>query len=326
MNRTIQRGRLAARDKWTRIRVVWAKNRRPDDHAEAFQRLRLEAGRAVLGARPLNCIVFSKDRAMQLEACVRSIDRYAPYEGPIHVIYKASSEPYAQAYRSLGANSRTRLIPESDNFRSDTLEAIDPDVEYTVFHTDDDVFFRAPPAEPVLPEGFAGFSLRLGNNTTYCYPLNRAQRVPETLDVEPFIAWDWTRADGDFSYPLSLDGHVLRTDLVLRILERCRFSNPNELERELNFRRHLLPLLMLGFRDSCVVSIPMNIVSETHRNRSGQIAEYTVDALNARYLSGERIDLERMDFSRVRAAHEEIPVVFASDHDTRHGTPGATSA
>jgi hypothetical protein len=34
------------------------------------------------------------------------------------------------------------------------------------------------------------------------------------------------------------------------------------------------------------------------------------EALNARFLAGERIDLDAMDFSAVRGAHQEIPLVF----------------
>ena len=179
-----------------------------------------------------------------------------------------------------------------------------------MFHTDDDVFFRAPPAAPILPDGFAAFSLRLGENTTYCYPLSRAQPVPPTVGAGPLIAWDWTRAEGDFSYPMSLDGHVFATGPLLRILRRTRFSNPNELEGELSLRRYLAPPLMVAFRESCLVSLPANVVTETHHNRSGESPEYTPEALNARFLAGERIDLDAMDFSHVRAAHQEIPFVF----------------
>jgi hypothetical protein len=292
--------------------VVAARARRRQSHADALASLRLDTGRSADLATSVNCILFSKDRAMQLEACLRSIKRYAPYEGPIRVIYKASDELYAQAYSSLGGLDRVQLIPESASFQRDTVEALDPDLEFTVFHTDDDVFFRSPPVEPMLPEGFAAFSLRLGKNTTSCYPLDRTQRIPETVREGPLMAWDWTRADGDFGYPLSLNGHILATDLLLGILARTRFSNPNELERELNFRRHRCPPLMLAFENSCVVSIPTNIVSGTHENRSGQIAEYLPGALNERFLAGQRIDLDRMNFAHVHAAHAEIPLVFAT--------------
>jgi hypothetical protein len=311
VKKTIRDRVLAGRDAWSRVRVATARARRTTGVTSRTQlQLANDAARAAPRSVTVNCVVFSKDRAMQLDACLRSIMRYAPYDGPILVIYKASSEQFAQAYRSLDSTDGVRLVPESESFHRDAVQAIDPGHNYTVFHTDDDVFFRAPPAAPLLPDGCAAFSLRLGENTTYCYSLNRTQAVPPTVGEGLFIAWDWTRAQGDFAYPLSLDGHILATPLLLKILARMRFSNPNELERELNFRRHLAPPLMLAFRKSCLVSLPANVVSETHRNRSGEHPENSPEALNARFLAGERIDLDAMDFSDVQAAHQEVPLIF----------------
>ena len=83
------------------------------------------------------------------------------------------------------------------------MGALDPASAYTVFHTDDDVFFRKPATVPVLPPDFAAFSLRLGENTTYCHTGDRAQRVPEAAaDGGELLAWNWARADGDFSYQI----------------------------------------------------------------------------------------------------------------------------
>jgi hypothetical protein len=261
---------------------------------------------------PINCIVFSKDRAMQLDACLRSIERSAPYAGQIVVVYHATTPEFAKGYRMLDPGDSVRLVPQSNDFRGDVMNALDPDSECTVFHTDDDVFFRTPPTAPVLPPGFAAFSLRLGQNTTYCYTLHRPQPMPTTNTEGPLMAWDWTRAKDDFSYPLSLDGHILSTHLLLRLLRRARFANPNQLEDELHFRRYFAPPKMLAFRESCLVSIPANVVNATHPNRAGGNPNWSSEALNARFLAGERIDLDAMDFSAVHSAHHEVPFAFKS--------------
>jgi hypothetical protein len=247
---------------------------------------------------------------MQLDACLRSLERLAPYSGPVTVVYHATNPDFGRAYRLLDTSPRVRLIAQSDDFRGDVMAALSVDSEYTVFHTDDDVFFREPPTAPVLPEGFAAFSLRLGENATYCYPYRSSQSVPCITGDGPFIAWDWTRADHDFSYPMSLDGHIVRTRLVQRMLARARFVNPNELEPELHIRRYLAPSGMLAFRHSCLVSIPANVVSATHRNRASENPEWSAEALNARFIARERIDLDAMDFSDVRGAHQEVALVF----------------
>jgi hypothetical protein len=258
----------------------------------------------------INCIIFSKDRAMQLDACLRTIETLAPYEGPITVIYASSSSEFDAAYRSIEFGKRVRLHAEGGDFRSAVLAAVDVGEARTVFHTDDDVFFRSPLSPPVLEEGFAAFSLRLGLNTTYCYPFRRSQLLPDFVDDGALLAWDWTRARDDFSYPMSLDGHVFDTSLLLRMLRRAQFTNPNELEEELHVRRHLAPRWMVACRESAMTSIPANTVSTTHANRAQLNPETSPEMLNERFLLGERIDIDRMNFSNVCAAHTEVPFAF----------------
>jgi len=266
----------------------------------------------VLNPGDISCIVFSKDRALQLDACLHSIERNAPYGGSTVVIYLATNPEFSRAYELVAISERTRLLPQSADFRRDVLEAVDTAARYTVFHTDDDFCFRRPAGHLILPHGFACFSLRLGENTKYCYPLDREQRVPSAAASDSIMEWDWTRADGDFAYPMSVNGHIFETDLLRRMLRRASFSNPNELEYELHVRRYMAPPLMLASRESCVVSVPANAVSTT-ANRSGEDPSYSPETLNARFLGGQRIDLDAMDFSGIRGAHQEIPFVFTSD-------------
>ena len=258
---------------------------------------------------PVNCVVFSKDRAMQLDACLRSIEKFSGYEGTVVVIYKATTPAFAEGYRLLSPGSRVRLVLESD-FRRDVIEAIDPEIPYTVFQVDDDVFFRAPLTAPVVPPGAAAFSLRLGTNTDYCYSAGASQAFPATASRGSLLAWNWMGAEGDFAYPMSLDGHFFRTSLILRMLSRLPFTNPNRLEEALTLERFGVPPLMLSFSESCVVSIPVNIVTSTHENRAGSDPALSPDALNARFLAGERIDLDAMDFSQIRGAHQEVQLRF----------------
>jgi hypothetical protein len=264
------------------------------------------------GELAVRCIIFSKDRAMQLDACVRSIQQFARYDGSIIVIYKATTPAFARGYELLDPGDRVRLVAESDDFGRDVMEAIDPEVPYTVFQVDDDVFFRRPPAVPVVPESFAALSLRLGENTSYCYPMGQEQAIPDMVSKGHLLAWNWMRASGDFSYPMSLDGHVFRTSRLVRMLSGQGFTNPSRLEEALTRRRFSAPPLMLSFPESCVVSLPVNIVTTTHSNRAGADPGLSAEALNSRFLAGERIDLEAMDFSAVRGAHQEIALKFTT--------------
>lgn len=308
MKPTLRDRALGTREMWARARVAAGRARRRAGAEPLASSPETEGSKAA--RLPVNCIVFSKNRAMQLDACLRSIERLAPYKGPIVVVYLATTPRFADGYEMLDSGARVRLVEQGEDFQRDVMTALDPESEYTVFHTDDDVFFRGPPTAPVLPAGFSAFSLRLGANTTYCYPLRRSQPVPATSGNGLVIAWDWTHAKDDFAYPMSLDGHVFSTRLLLRMLSRARFTNPNQLEEELHLRRYLAPAGMLAFRESCVVSIPANVVSATHGNRASGRADSSAESLNERFLRGERIDLDSMDFSSVTAAHQEVPLAF----------------
>jgi hypothetical protein len=247
---------------------------------------------------------------MQLDACLRMLDRWAPYSGSITVVYQATTKAFAEAYDMIEPVARVRLVPQGADFKTTVIQEVQSGREHIVFHTDDDLFFAPAPCAPVLPPATAAFSLRLGANTVYCHTLDRQQHVPHTFETGELIAWDWTGADGDFGYPMSLNGHIFHTQLLLRMLKRARFGNPNQLEEELHYRRYLAPRWMLAFRTSSVVSIPANSVSATHVNRVSSDPTTSPEALNERFLYGERIDLSAMDFSAVRGAHQEIALAF----------------
>jgi hypothetical protein len=119
---------------------------------------------------------------------------------------------------------------------------------------------------------------------------------------------------------MSLNGHIMRTELVRKLVNRARFANPNELEEELDLQRYRAPSKMISFKHSCVVSIPANIVTSTHANRAAEVESWSPEALNRRFLEGERIDIDVMDFSRVRGAHDEVPYVFHTPRGFQSGS------
>ena len=123
MKTTIRDRALGARGLWAGTRVAIVRARRP-----AISFIPAAPQTAGTDASPLavNCIVFSKDRAMQLDLCLRSIERFAPYSGPIVVVYRATTRAFSNGYRALATNGHVRLVEQSDNFRRDVMSAIDP--------------------------------------------------------------------------------------------------------------------------------------------------------------------------------------------------------
>ena len=256
----------------------------------------------------MNCIVFSRDRALQLDAFLASVSvNTSGLFTSLTVLYRPTSDRYEQAYATLESeHAHVRWVRET-SFRND-LAGLIGEADMTVFHTDDDVYFGSPGPFDVRDDEVC-FTLRLGLNTTYSYALDVEQRLLGASVVGDRVSWDWrSQGPGELSYPLAVNGHVFRTEEVREWLRQAQCTNPNRLESALQQLNPDIRPRMASFRHSVVVSIPANLVNETNVNRHSNFA--TVEELNNRFLAGERIDFRAMDFSAVKACHQEIPFVF----------------
>jgi len=261
-------------------------------------------------------IIFSKDRPLQLDATLRSL-LWSSYDAAslrVQVLYRASDARMEALYRRLaGEHPGIELVPEEGFQR--TLARMLEGVEHVLFAVDDCLFVRrwnAAECCALLDRTPAaiGVSLRLGRNTTYCYPLDRTQPLPTFLPLQPgIVTFDWTSAADDFGYPLELSSSVYRTADVAPLLRTLSYRNPNELEsglaaraRELAARR---PLLLCHER-SVAFCTPVNVVQSTHGNRVGTCADHSPEALAQAYAGGRRIDVDALRGYLPRGCHEEI--------------------
>lgn len=264
-------------------------------------------------------IIFSRDRACQLDLLLRSMlfGGVTPFD-PVTVIYRATDDLHGEAYSRVRADYRDReidFVDEQENLPAQARELLE-DADLACFLTDDSVFYR----QPIIPDSLGAddlcHSFRLGRNTTWCYPHARGQTHSVKIGPsESAISWRWQGADGDFGYPASLDGHVFRASHLRRALLTCREdANPNRIEEHLDRRvRARLAKdypLMTAEVESSLVGIPVNRVNQTNPNRYGDRYPVSAGDLLERYLAGERLSLDGMDFSDVRGAHQEIELVF----------------
>lgn len=256
----------------------------------------------------IRCVVFSLDRPMQLDALLVSMQRHVrDLYAPVFVLYRASNRRFAAGYTVLRDEHPSVKWLEEQAFRDDLLSILDPS-GLLVFHTDDDVFFADVEPFTLLDDEIC-FSLRLGLNIDYSYSLDLAERLHCPSVGVDRVSWDWqAQAVGSFSYPLALNGHVLRAEEAGSLIAAVEFSDPNELESELQTRGEVPRPRMASFPTSRVVSIPANIVTRTFCNRHGGL--HAPHELNERFLAGERIAPDAMAFNAVASCHEEIPFAY----------------
>ena len=266
-------------------------------------------------------IVVSKDRPAQLDLLLRSLATNAPgLTDDVHVIWQIGRNVYEQSYALCANEHPTVAFHRQYRLEMDVLDLIDEGDDEVMFLTDDSVFYRPLPSfDPTialeLHDRLLCFSLRLGRNTSDCYPLRRAQHPPAFTTHSAWLSWHWRKGDADYGYPGSLDGHVFRRVDALWLIDRKPFDwvNPNELEERLNAACRFSPRDLMGsFEQSVLVGIPANKTGVTHlSNRTGETHPRDPLELNARYLAGERLELAAAASWYPTAAHAEFPLEFA---------------
>lgn len=266
----------------------------------------------------INAIVFSKDRACQLELLLNSIKLSADNIFNVKVIYTFSAEEFKQGYEKLNAlYPEVKWVKQTDDFKNDVLTELNGEAtKYSCFFTDDDIIYK-PISEADLIEKMESdreaicFSLRLGKNIDICYTANQPNQVNPIFSDEKFMQWNWKHSSFDFGYPLSVDGHIFRTSEIAKMTKAISFSNPNTYEANLQTFNSFPKENMWAYNHSALVNSPANVVQNVFNNRSGEQFGFTAKELNDLFLSGKKIDFGAMDFSSIRGCHQELQYKFA---------------
>lgn len=260
--------------------------------------------------RPINIIVFSKDRAMQLELFLRSFknlvkdsDRYL-----VHVLYTFSDNEYKMGYDVL-----IPLYPNVDfrlekDFKQDVIDLVNPKNKYTVFFVDDNVFkehfcFYDRQMDVFNENGsILCRSLRLSRTLSYCYPTRKVMAQPR-FDGDG--AFSWKTAQGDYGYPMSVDGHIYKTGTILEYIHDD-YGNPNTFEGKMAARGSNIPKMMC-YQKSVIVNNPINKVQTVNSNLHGNVG---AKQLNDAFLNGFAIQHEPFIGLENMSCHQEIPIQF----------------
>lgn len=264
-------------------------------------------------------LIFSKDRPLQLELTLSTCKHFSVDWGKdiIVVLYKASNERYQKAYDNLEKNFQDVEFVKQYNFMSDVLNILSL-TEYILFSVDDCVFTNYFSTEDIVSilkrYGSVGFSLRLGKNTTYCYPLRKNNDIPNFVSNEEDIISFWWRENktGDFYYPLEVSSSIYRAKDILKVLDRNAFSNPNALESVMDSNKNILghmPTLSC-FETSVAFCNPINKVQNVNWNRAGTNPDYSVESLLEKYEQGYLIDEIPLYGYVSNGCHREVDLNF----------------
>ena len=283
----------------------------------------------------ISTIVFSKDRACQLDFLLTSLIQKGNKLFDINVLYEHSNESFKAGYSKLMEKYPSLNWVEETDFQKDTTDLIRKGGDLVCFFVDDNILYRKIEVDKdVITKLFDNrdvfcLSLRLGANTIIqneytmqeCVIPLRGEFVNET-----FLVWDWfTQCEhcrapltGNYAYPFSVDGHIFEKSLVEKLIGneddfvKIEFDTPNAFEGRIwdkGWEINDTPKKMSSFQESMVVNIPLNLVGSSE-NMSGQKFGVSLEELNKKYLEGNEPDLDNMDFSNVQGCHQEIQLKF----------------
>jgi hypothetical protein len=257
-----------------------------------------------LGHQAMTTIVFSKDRAMQLDAFLRSYEKHVMPLSKVYVLFAASSYRHEKAYEYAHRLFHFATFVQQTTFKDDVLRLLPKDGT-VVFYVDDQVFIH-----PWFVTEKPGLSLRLGLNLTRDYAFgDRAQNLPPYEAVnDSMISWRW--ADGELSwrYPLSVDGHVFDADMLRTMIEQIEFHSPNTLESALQqFVPYFLERYGTCYRQSKVVNVPWTRVQTDYDNR---YAGFSADDMLEQWEAGNQINLSQIDGALNESVHQEFPLIL----------------
>lgn len=264
----------------------------------------------------VECLIFSKDRAMQLHALLGSIkDKVSPAV-PVHVLYHSSSALHQRSYETLinqlAGHHQVTFTRQRDagSFKQDTLALLEKIQADRIFFLVDDLLF----IEQVDLRDLVSFdtrtfvpSLRMGANLKRSYTVQQDQPLPEQLRPDRpsgLLVWKWEEGQLDWGYPLSVDGHIFSTAEIKIISKAIEFAAPNTYEDALQlFMRIFRKRQGVCYEKSKIVNIPCNKVQDEKRNISGDIHQ---DYLAEQWLNGRQIDYRGLYGVMNISAHQEL--------------------
>jgi len=264
-------------------------------------------------------VVFSKDRACQLDLCLRTIEEKFHVEKNIIVQFAASNNLFMEGYQKLiGCHPGVKFVKET-SFQETFLNSLRPLFQgrYILFLVDDDIFINSVDETEIraLIEMYENnplihsISLRMNPDVNFCYPARKhIQRPHEFLIENNIMRWNWTQACPHYcwGYPHPIDSHIYELTRVDFIFTQEKYNNPNEFECAFlaNTNRNLP--YMISPVQSKIFSIQNNFVKAGAKEKS----LVSPEELNSLFLSGKKISTKNLYGYSAKQVHGRIPYEY----------------
>jgi hypothetical protein len=272
-------------------------------------------------SKGLTCIIFSKDRPLQLFALIESMNFRTSFNHRIIIIYKTSAPSYDNAYNQLILETKNfslniDWLKETESFKQSIIRALNTvNTKQVFFLTDDNIFindFDFSICDEFLSDKYI-FSLRHSKNITYSFTENKNFKTPPFFQSkinQNFLEFSWFETQGEWSDPWSIDGHIYQSNEIIILSDIMTYRGPNSYEAALKSFNFLLKN-RIGVCSplSIIINLPVNMSQvEIKTNRTGNVKlqEY-LDGWNKK----KKLDILSFKSNNLNSTHLEyyLPLI-----------------
>ena len=186
-------------------------------------------------------VIFSKDRAMQLDGFLASYFENVKNFSEIIVLYHISSDGHKNSYNDLQkiyADLPVKFIAETD-FRKNLIDVLGNYFEdRVIFYVDDMLFSQkidykwlseVNPLQNIV-------SLSRGKDLNYSTVLAKKLEIPSFTKFSDNLyrfQWNEIKEFSDWTYPIGVSGYMFSRPEILAMMKATHFKAPNSLEHNL---------------------------------------------------------------------------------------------
>ena len=248
-------------------------------------------------------MIFSRNRAMELNSLLTSIKDHFNVFNNITILFKYSNDDFKAGYDKIigkhkGLNINWIL---EENFTQDTKDIVNSFTnDLCVTFVDDEWFIRSPDIKNIYWSlrdsdnsiNYSGFSLRLGDNFPYTWNADMKHSIPDFERYDDIILWDWTllKESNDYGYPYNLNSMIRRTRDFKEVINKCSFTYPNDLEVAIIKNLDRDKSLLCANKEPSTFLNCLNVAQTHFISRNINQEAFTLEALNRKWLDGYELN------------------------------------
>lgn len=241
-----------------------------------------------------NMLIFSKDRACQLDLLLRSMIDNFKVSYAATIIYTYTSDFYKDGYGILMREYPDFRFVREISFKADVLRSLKGDFKYLTTLCDDCVVYKRLERTKEFDVFDANVNIlalnyRLGPNLRVIYQGDMETPLPRFTKDH---VWNWQKAKTrEWKYSMALAGQFYRMADMVDYLPRLNFDCPTYIETRMMQSKINKPL-QICFPESKIFALEINRVQDRSlTNRHGNVS---VKYLNKLWLDGMRIRKEEV--------------------------------